>query len=130
MKIRPAATPPRQLKEHCQDNPSGQVTIDWPSWAPWKCEIQRSKRGKGNKRTKYEDVTPVQPLNIFPGLSILETSLSYCPLCPISVASRLEPGKTDPRTDRMAPLTSAPAPLHLHPGLSVPGLFIFLCCLF
>lgn len=79
-------------------------------------------RGRKNKRTKYEDITPGQPLNIFAGPSILESSLSYCPLCPISVAALLEPGKTDPSTDREAPLTSAL--LHRPPPQPVPRTFI------
>lgn len=45
LKIMPEATLPSQLEEHFQDAPSSQATIDWPPWAPWKCEIQGSKRG-------------------------------------------------------------------------------------
>lgn len=35
--------------------------------------------GKGKKGTEYGEVTPTPSLNIFPGLSVLESSLPYCP---------------------------------------------------
>ena len=91
-------------------------------------------KGRGNKRSKYGEVTLVQSLHIFPGLSILETSH---PLPPVPYLDGLLPSNSPsenqenrPQALTAQPSDIGPGPLHLHPKLSVPSLFIFLCCLF